>query len=189
MSDEKIRVRIKLGANEVEIEGSASALGKAVNLIPELLKTLPVKEEAAPRSPIVGAESPQTVQPQSRGQTREERPATPLPEIRVAKDDSLTDVITKIFAESWGKQPRKLGQVREVLVSYGMIYPKQSVAVSLLRLAQSGRLRRFKGEEGEFVYVASPFLLGEGGTPRQPPLGAAMSVAGQGEPESGNLGP
>ena len=79
----------------------------------------------------------------------------------MGRDDSLSDVITKVFLQPWGRQPRKLSQVREVLDSYGLIYPKQSVAVALLRLAQGGKLRRFKGEEGEFVYLASTALLGE----------------------------
>ena len=73
------------------------------------------------------------------------------------KSDSLSEIVSKIFKESWGRKPRKLNQVREVLESYGLIYPKQSVAVTLLRLAQSGKLRRFK-DEGEFVYTASTSL-------------------------------
>jgi len=49
--------------------------------------------------------------------------------------------------------------VREVLQSYGMNYPKQSVAVALLRLAKATKIRRFKAEDGEFVYTASAMPL------------------------------
>ncbi|HYR04747.1 MAG TPA: hypothetical protein VEO75_05095, partial [Nitrososphaerales archaeon] len=41
------------------------------------------------------------------------------------------------------------------LQSYGLNYPKQSVAVALLRLAKGSKIRRFKGEGGEFVYTVS----------------------------------
>ena len=39
------------------------------------------------------------------------------------------------------------------------MYPKQTVAVTLLRMAKSGRLRRFKSNTGEYVYTASTSLL------------------------------
>ena len=64
-------------------------------------------------------------------------------------------MISKFFADPWGMSPRKLMEVREALQSYGLNYPKQSVAVALLRLAKSSRIRRFKGEGGEYVYTAS----------------------------------
>jgi hypothetical protein len=64
-------------------------------------------------------------------------------------------VISKFFADPWGRSPRKLMEVREALQSYGLNYPKQSVAVALLRLAKSSKIRRFKGEGGEYVYTAS----------------------------------
>ncbi|MCP8309767.1 MAG: hypothetical protein H3Z53_04590, partial [archaeon] len=80
------------------------------------------------------------------------------PEIKVERDDSLPNVITKFFKDEWGRHPRKLSDVRDVLESYGLIYPKQSVAVALLRLAKEGKLRRFKDEGGEFVYTSSTSL-------------------------------
>ena len=46
-------------------------------------------------------------------------------------------------------------EVREALQSYGLNYPKQSVAVALLRLAKGSKIRRFKGEGGEYVYTVS----------------------------------
>ena len=39
--------------------------------------------------------------------------------------------------------------------SYGLNYPKQSVAVALLRLAKATKLRRFKAEDGEYVYTSA----------------------------------
>jgi len=54
----------------------------------------------------------------------------------------------------WGREKRKLSDVREALQSYGLNYPKQSVAVALLRLAKTSKLRRFKAEDGEYVYTS-----------------------------------
>ena len=52
-----------------------------------------------------------------------------------------------------------MAEVKEVLDSYGLTYPKQSIAVTLMRLAQSGKLRRFKNEQNEYVYTSSIQLL------------------------------
>jgi hypothetical protein len=48
--------------------------------------------------------------------------------------------------------------VREALQSYGLNYPKQSVAVALLRLAKTTKIRRFRGDDGEFVYTSSSMI-------------------------------
>ncbi len=71
----------------------------------------------------------------------------------------LGDILSKFFADQWGKSPRKLSDVREALQSYGLSYPKQSVAVALLRSAKGSKIRRFKGDGGEFVYTASTSML------------------------------
>ena len=84
-----------------------------------------------------------------------ESKSSQYPKIIIEKNDSLSVIILKMFEDEWGKNPRKLNQVKEALEARGLIYPRQSVAVSLLRLAQSGKLRRFKGKNGEFVYVSA----------------------------------
>jgi hypothetical protein len=78
-----------------------------------------------------------------------------IPIVTIEKGDSLSEVISKFFSDSWGRSPKKLMEVREALQSYGLNYPKQSVAVALLRLAKGSKIRRFKGEGGEYVYTAS----------------------------------
>jgi len=154
MSESVVKIKVRLGANEAEIEAPISAIKEAIHLIPELVQHLPQSasqplrtkleavKEASPREEVLAEEKLRIV-----------------PEIRVEKDDSLPDVITKFFKDEWGKHPRKLSDVKDALESYGMIYPKQSVAVALLRLAKDGKLRRFKDESGEFVYTSSTSLV------------------------------
>ena len=168
MPDEKIKVRVKLGVNEIELEGSTSSLQQAISMIPQILEAIPAGEGPMTKNVPQSQEMTSVPETLTRGPTPGGQLTSALPEIRVEKGDSLTEVITKIFSTSWGRQPRKLSQVREVLESYGLIYPKQSVAVSLLRLAQSSKLRRFKGEDGEFVYVGSALLTGESRSPTAP---------------------
>lgn len=157
MSTDTVKLRVRVGANEVEVEAPLHAMKEALDLVFDTVKRIQGEGVfLSPRSVDLEAREEQTLP-----HTLTRAMDTELPEIRVEKDDSLSDVIAKMFRQPWGKQPRKLNQVREVLESYGMIYPKQSVAVALLRLAQSGRLRRFKDEDGEFVYTASSLLSAE----------------------------
>ncbi len=159
-----VKIRLKVGANEVEIEASTADIEKAVSLIPDMIQALPeemlkqsvptpVAQDTLESGRLENYTPPSSI-------TKRSQPSN-FPEIRIDRGSSLSDIITKLFLDPWGRNPRKLGEVREALQSYGQVYPKQSVAVALLRLAQSGRLRRFKGEGGEFVYTASTTLAAE----------------------------
>jgi hypothetical protein len=161
MSDGNVKVRLKVGANEVEIEGSPSNIEKTISLIPKMIHALPeeilkqsMQESTIQRIPESIRLEKYISQPNNKKISGSSKP----PEIQIDRGDSLSDIVIKIFSDIWGRHPRKLGEIRDALQSYGQVYPKQSVAVALLRLAQSGRLRRFKSESGEYVYTASTTL-------------------------------
>jgi len=149
MSESIVKIKIKLGVNEAEIEAPLSVIKEAIHLLPEVVQHLPkstpahlqTKFELVPEANI------------KEGKTGDI--AKILPEIKVEKNDSLPNVIIKFFQDSWGRQPHKLNDIKDALESYGLIYPKQSVAVALLRLAKDGKLRRFKDESGEYIYTSS----------------------------------
>ena len=77
-----------------------------------------------------------------------------LPVVKLERNYSLADVITKFFEHTWGQRPRDLRTVQEALQSYGLNYPKQSVAVALLRLVKSGVLIRVGSSNEGFSYTA-----------------------------------
>lgn len=158
------KIRVKLGAAEAEVEADADKLKEVIDLIPEVLKKLPNVE--APRQ-VALVQQPQT----SADLERRTGPAE-MPVVSIEKSDSLADVIGKFFADPWGRERRKLSDVRDALQSYGLNYPKQSVAVALLRLAKSAKIRRFKAEDGEYVYTSSTALFAQ---PRPPGLEEAQT--------------
>ncbi|HUK75159.1 MAG TPA: hypothetical protein VLU99_05145, partial [Nitrososphaerales archaeon] len=128
---------------------------QAIELIPEVLAKLPRRGEDFSREavrPYVEQPRAQAVEPSTMVL---EAQVPSMPAVTIEKGDSLSDVISKFFSDPWGGSPKKLMDVREALESYGLNYPKQSVAVALLRLAKGSRIRRFKGEGGEFVYTAA----------------------------------
>ena len=152
-----VKIRVRSGASEAEVEADLAHIREAIDLIPEVVKKLPngsseTHVERALESRPPGLELSEKSAP---GQ---------LPIVNIDKSDSLTDVISKFFGDPWGRERRKLSNVREVLQSYGLNYPKQSVAVALLRLAKTTKIRRFKAEDGEYVYTASTAFM----SPTQP---------------------
>ena len=152
MSSDRIKIRVRSGQNEAEVEAEVEHIREAIALIPEIASKFPDGRSELRR--IIAPNEPTTAQPPV-----EIHSQSALPTITVEKGDSLSEIITKFFADPWGKSPRKLSEVREALQSYGLNYPKQSVAVALLRLAKSSRMRRFKSEGGEYVYTASTSMM------------------------------
>jgi hypothetical protein len=145
------KIRVKLGQAEAEVEADPEHLKEAIDLVPELASKLSLGRSAEfdpmkDRLPNLLPEPPRADGP---GQ---------LPMVAPEKGDSLADVIGKFFSDPWGRERRKLSDVREALQSYGLNYPKQSVAVALLRLAKTSKIRRFKAEDGEFVYTSSAMI-------------------------------
>ena len=138
------KIRVKLGPAEAEVEADPDHLREAIDLVPDLVAKLPLQGRGAIQEREPRAE-PQEGSAQSQAE---------IPVVTLEKGDSLADVIGKFFAVPWGRERRKLSDVREALQSYGLNYPKQSVAVALLRLAKTTKLRRFKAEDGEFVYTS-----------------------------------
>jgi hypothetical protein len=149
MTSDTVKIRVRSGSSEAEIEADLAHIREAIDLIPEVVKKLPNGALATHAGTAVAPV------PSPEGASETGAAPTPLPMVTIEKSDSLTDVIGKFFGDSWGRERRKLGDVRETLQSYGLNYPKQSVAVALLRLAKTTKLRRFKAEDGEYVYTAA----------------------------------
>ncbi len=124
---------MRIGSNEVEIEAPLELMNNAIEFIPTLIEKINISKIEV-----------------------EEKV---LPDIKIEKDDSLSEIILKLFKSEWGKRSRRLSEVKSILESYGLSYPKQSIAVTLMRLAQHGKLRRFKDSSNEYVYTTSIQLI------------------------------
>ena len=138
---------MRVGQAEAEVEADPEHLKEAIELVPELLAKLPA-------GPFNGAQQVDTIVESVQDSSKARLPSE-LPLVSIDKGDSLADVIGKFFSDPWGRERRKLSDVRAALQSYGLNYPKQSVAVALLRLAKTTKIRRFKAEDGEYVYTAA----------------------------------
>ncbi len=148
MSVNYSKVRLKIGVNEIEIYGIKEDMEYlsqlALKIYEGISKTAP---QSQGKVAIVEKEEEQSKQAENIIQ---------IPDIQPDPNSSLPANILKLFVSEWGKKPRRLSEVKEVLDSFGLVYPKQTVAVSLLRLAKEGKIRRFKNERGEYVYISVP---------------------------------
>jgi hypothetical protein len=149
---ESVRVRVRLGNSEIEVESPKPLLDEVMEKAESLLlrmsevSVIPSRGHEAPK--VAGGHEPMAPEE--------------MPQIVIEKGDSLGDILLKLFTTPWGSTPRRLGEILETLRSYGAIYPKSSVAVSLLRMVHAGKLRRFK-DDGGFVYVStSPVISAPG---------------------------
>ncbi len=145
------KIRVRFGQAEAEIEADPEHLREAIDLVPELTSKLPRQGRET-----AGERNEQSVEAPS--EALDHPLQSQVPVVSLEKGDSLADVIGKFFSGPWGRERRKLSDVREALQSYGLNYPKQSVAVALLRLAKTTKLRRFKAEDGEFVYTSAALI-------------------------------
>ena len=144
------RIHVRTSQTEIEIEApDINSINEVIDATSRLLNDLTYRTARGQRAEGYPAEA-------ERRYSQIE-----MPDIKIDKEDSLPSILVKMFSTRWGRKPRKLIEVKETLDSYGIIHPKQSVAVALMRLAKYSKLRRFK-MEGEYVYVAGPELIANG---------------------------
>ncbi|MBH59545.1 MAG: hypothetical protein CMO19_03895 [Thaumarchaeota archaeon] len=148
MTTSLTKIKLKISNTEVDIECDINNLPDVISQIPNIMKSISnISETDVSDENVHISDNSDEIQ------------SSIPPDIIINKSDSLTDVLLKLFLSNWSNEPKKLNEIREVLQLYGLMYPKQTVAVTLLRMAKSGRLRRFKSNTGEYVYTASNSLL------------------------------
>ncbi|MEM3853265.1 MAG: hypothetical protein QW606_03020 [Conexivisphaerales archaeon] len=160
MSYDYARIKLKIGVNEIEVSGQKQDI--------EFLSTLAMKMlNEASSAPYNIKNEQRTGQRESvanvinkagENETTADK-IDQLPQVSLDPNGPLSINILKFFSVDWGKKPRRLAEVKEILDNYGMVYPKQTVAVTLLRLAKDGKIRRFKSDRGEYVYVSSATVV------------------------------
>jgi hypothetical protein len=148
-----MRLRVKVGYSEVEFEGTLDEIVSSIELIPRVVDATREagSTAATSKSPMPSSDGPQIVQDDVKSLRQESD--IRLPPIQILKEDSIGDIVVKIVNSSWGKKPRKLDEIRKVLETLGFPLTRSTAAVTLLRLTKGGKIRRFKDEAGEYLYL------------------------------------
>src|SRR2546430_12243553 len=100
MPSDHVKIRVKAGNSEAEIEAELSHIREAIELIPEVLKQLPADGGAR-----ASREAPQAYLPP--------RESGEVPVVTLEKGDSLAQVVGKFIAGEWGTHSRTLSHDRE----------------------------------------------------------------------------
>jgi hypothetical protein len=140
-----MRLKIKIGSSEIEFEGDLNEISSILDIIPKIIDATKGTSQYTLAAPI--SQDIQKTEAVAQEQASEE-----VPTIQISKDDSIADIIMKIMSSQWGRKPRRLEDIKKVLETLGFPLSRSTVAVTLLRLTQSGKLRRFKDDKGEFCY-------------------------------------
>jgi hypothetical protein len=144
-----VKIPLKNGT-EITIDGDLEYLKTTMNNIGNLfglLESAIGEISIGTKEPIiVGAEiNPEDTQPKM---TVDEVPMIPTD---ITKN--LRHSIINILEAPWGKTPKKLNEIIDVLQTNAIYRSKSSIAGTLTQLVQKGDLRRIKGEDGDWVYL------------------------------------
>ena len=152
MSNVSLKLVYKYGNKslELEISGEKEVVEDFLNKILDRFEVL--QQVSSPKEPVESKRETKKV---------EEVSFDDLPNIKISSSDSLTDILNKMFYSGWGRTPRSLREVMDTLTTFGLYYPKSTIAVTLKRMVEKGVLRRIKGKDGVFKYVTSTPVMGE----------------------------
>ena len=73
---------------------------------------------------------------------------------QLGRPGTMSEAISTLFKKDWGKKPRTLDAIMEVLEINGLYYKKAAVATHLVRMMRKQEIRRF-GKRGSYKYVAA----------------------------------
>jgi len=125
-----INIKIKGTPNEV-----SEGIDEALNLLEKVAEKLKEKKIEMKVAPTIAPEVPHIAPP---------TPAT------------CRDAILKLLSTEWGKTPKTLGEIIEVMEINGIYYPKARVAGELLSMTRAGIARRLKTKAGFAYILAKP---------------------------------
>jgi len=133
----QLRIKIRLGDYEVEVEGQKEDVLEILESIDEVVSSA---------SSALGSRST-AVLPASAETKLEE-----LPNVQMERDIQAADAIVSMLSTNWGNKPRNLTEIMAALEVNAIHFPKGTVAGRLTDLTRKGVLRRVKTPSG-FGYV------------------------------------
>ena len=142
-TDRPFTVRIRIGANEVEVSGTQEEVMKTLGNISELVSKVTL---AFGKTPV----PPPTQEGEDTPQMSEE-----FPSVAIDPATSCPDAITQLLSTDWGKRkPRTLGEILAAMKVNAIHYPEGTVKGRLTDLTKRGVLRRISSGRGyEYILI------------------------------------
>jgi len=135
------RVVVRIGDAQIELEGEHSNVKSLMG--EPLFRFIRGFQEVIGELPTTPAETPEVV----------EKAAKEFPP-QLGKVDTMSNALSALFKKDWGKKPRSLEEIMNVLEVNGLYYKKSAVATQLVRMMRNKEVRRF-GTRGSYKYVVA----------------------------------
>jgi len=127
---ERIRVKIRRGGTEIEIEAASAEIRESLDILDQLIA----------KFPRAGEEEPIEVPPTTTLPMSASGVESPPPVVA----SKLPDALMQLLGSDWGRTPRTLREISEALELSAKHYRLQAVSTALARLTKAGQLRRLK---------------------------------------------
>lgn len=139
-NEKRSRVVVRIGEAQVELEGEHSNIKELMGkLLFEFIEGFRKSIGELPTSIVVTPEV-------------EEKPAKEFPP-QLGKVGTMAEALTELFKKPWGRKPRKLEDIMNVLEINGLYYKKSAVSTQLVHMMRKQEIRRF-GTRRSYQYVA-----------------------------------
>lgn len=146
----QVRVRVRSGDYEFEVECGKEDIGTILSLTDQLIETLGKLRGTSPLK-IKGTKQEEAVS------AEEEVTTVASEEIPQITSTTLPDAVTELLASPWGREPRTAREVKDALEVNALHYPVTTVHPQLIRMTRTGKLRRLKkGDLYSYVLVKKP---------------------------------
>ncbi len=138
-----LKVRLKIGDVEVEIQGTQKEVAEAFNNIDSYTEKF--------RKTFSPATSP-TGKPRPLSDEEFLQPTEEVP--RIAKPKSKAEAVKQLLISGWAHSPRTIKEIVDALQVSGIFVQSTDISGTLTNLVRSGEVSRVKTERGWGYYVA-----------------------------------
>lgn len=140
MSNSQFTLRVRIGDQEVEFGGTREEVMAALEDLEEIISKVSKAFRNESRSGAMGKLMDIEHPSKSRYPT-------------IPQTKKCSEAVLNLLRTDWGKTPRKLSELREGMEANAIRFPSSTISGSLNWLVKKGRLRRWKGESGRYLYT------------------------------------
>jgi len=147
MSENKTRIKIRIGSFEFEIEGKEDYINTIIgDDITEFIEKIKPFITEYLITPAVESKKDDQIQDLTDSVTD-----TEVPQITDAK--GLIDGIRKLFSTNCGKTPHSISEINTILELNALHYEITTIGSTLTKMIKQGEIRRI-GSKGNYQYIS-----------------------------------
>lgn len=136
-------LKVKIGEMEVELDGEKQEVLSTLEELKEIVDKVTIAFDGSPRPEA------RLVEPV----TAEEDESLKYP--KIPRTDQCSKAVVSLLSTDWGKTPRAIGELGEMMEANAVFFPKTTLSGVLVWLVKKGQLRRWKDKKRGYLYVVN----------------------------------